>query len=64
MATPTEDHWRLALGVVRYLSVTPTCGLTYGEKGPELTAYCDADYAGDVCWNELETFQLNCERCK
>jgi hypothetical protein len=24
MATPTEDHWRLALGVVRYLSVTPT----------------------------------------
>jgi hypothetical protein len=48
MATPTEDHWRLALGVVRYLSVTPTCGLTYGGKGPELTAYCDVDYAGDV----------------
>jgi hypothetical protein len=48
MATPTEDHWRLALGVVRYLSVTPTCGLTYGGKGPELTAYCDADYVGDV----------------
>jgi hypothetical protein len=48
MAIPTENHWRLALGVVRYLSVTPTCGLTYGEKGPELTAYCDADYAGDV----------------
>jgi hypothetical protein len=48
MATPTEDHWRLALGVVRYLLVTPTCGLTYGEKGPELTAYCDADYACDI----------------
>jgi hypothetical protein len=48
MATPTEDYRRLALGVVRYLSVTPTCGLTYGGKGPELTAYCDADYAGDV----------------
>jgi hypothetical protein len=48
MATPTKDHWRLALGVVRYLSVTSTCGLKYGGKGPELTAYCDADYAGDV----------------
>jgi hypothetical protein len=48
MTTPTEDHWQLALEVVRYLSVTPTCGLTYGGKGPELTAYCDADYAGDI----------------
>jgi hypothetical protein len=38
----------LALGVVRYLLVTPTYGLTYGGKGPELTAYCDADYASDI----------------
>jgi hypothetical protein len=28
--------------------MTPTCGLTYGGKGPELTAYCDADYAGNI----------------
>jgi hypothetical protein len=48
MATPTEDHWRLALGVVRYLSMTATCGLTYGGKGLKLTAYCDADYAGNI----------------
>jgi hypothetical protein len=48
MSAPTEAHWRVALGVVRYLAVTATCGLTYGSGGPELRAYYDADYAGDV----------------
>jgi hypothetical protein len=48
MSAPTEAHWRVALGVVRFLAVTATCGLTYGSGGPELRAYCDADYAGDI----------------
>jgi hypothetical protein len=48
MSPPTEARWRVALGLVRYLAVTATCGLTYGSGGPELRAYCDADYAGDV----------------
>jgi hypothetical protein len=48
MSAPTEAHWRQALGVVRYLAVTATCGLTYESGGPELRAYCDADYAGDI----------------
>jgi hypothetical protein len=49
MSAPTEAHWRVALRVVRYLAVTATCGtLTYGSGGPELRAYCDADYAGDI----------------
>jgi hypothetical protein len=34
--------------MVRYLAVTATCGLTYGSGGPELRAYCDADYTGDI----------------
>jgi hypothetical protein len=25
MSAPTEAHWRLALGVVRFLAVTATC---------------------------------------
>jgi hypothetical protein len=37
-----EAHWRVALGVVRYLAVTATCRLTYGSGGPKLRAYCDA----------------------
>jgi hypothetical protein len=48
MSTPTEAHWMVALGVVRYLAVTATCGLTYGSGGPQLRAYCDADYAVEV----------------
>jgi hypothetical protein len=48
MSAPTEAYWRVALGVVRYLAVTATCGLTYGSGGPELRAYYDADYAGDI----------------
>jgi hypothetical protein len=48
MSAPTEVHWRVALGVVRYLAVTATCGLTYESGGTELKAYCNEDYAGDT----------------
>jgi hypothetical protein len=47
-SAPTEAHWRVALGVVRYLAVTTTCGWTYGSGSPELRAYCNANYAGDI----------------
>jgi hypothetical protein len=39
MSVPTEAHWRVALGVMRYLAVTATCGLTCESEGPELRAY-------------------------
>jgi hypothetical protein len=48
MSAPTEAHRTVALGVVRYLAVTATCGLTYGSGLPELRAYGDADYASDL----------------
>jgi hypothetical protein len=31
MSAPTKAHWRVVLGVVHYLAVTATCGLTYGS---------------------------------
>lgn len=46
MAAPTVVHWQAAKGVLRYIAGTPNFGITFG--GLELTAYCDADYAGDV----------------
>ncbi|GAQ93205.1 hypothetical protein KFL_013590010 [Klebsormidium nitens] len=45
MAGPTEEHWRAALGVVRYLAGTAEDGVTFGGSGETLIAYCDADYA-------------------
>ncbi|GAQ92751.1 hypothetical protein KFL_011220010 [Klebsormidium nitens] len=48
MAGPTEEHWRAALGVVRYLAGTAEDGVKFGGSGETLIAYCDADYAGDV----------------
>lgn len=48
MASPTEEHWRAALGVVRYLAGTLEAGVTFGGSKEPLVGYCDADYAGDV----------------
>ena len=48
MASPTEEHWRVALGVVRYLAGTQEAGVTFGGSDEPLVGYCDADYAGDV----------------
>ncbi|GAQ93155.1 hypothetical protein KFL_013270020 [Klebsormidium nitens] len=45
---PTEEHWRAALGVVRYLAITAEDGVTFGGSGETLIAYCDADNASDV----------------
>ncbi|GAQ93355.1 hypothetical protein KFL_014650010, partial [Klebsormidium nitens] len=48
MAGPTEEHWRAALGVVRYLAGTAEDGVNFGGSKETLIAYCDANYAGDV----------------
>jgi hypothetical protein len=48
MASPTEEHWRAALGVVRYITGTLEAGVTFGGSEEQLVGYCDADYAGDV----------------
>jgi hypothetical protein len=47
MATPTAEHWSVAMGVLRYLKGTPNLGLVFGG-GTGLVGFCDADYAGDV----------------
>ncbi len=48
MSAPSVEHWRLALGVVRFLAGTADYGITFGGSDVELVGYCDADYAGDV----------------
>lgn len=46
MASPTDDHWQAAKGVLRYLAGTANLGITYGPA-ETMHGYCDADYAGD-----------------
>jgi hypothetical protein len=47
IARPTEHLWKMALGVVAYLSNTRTIGLTLGGKGKRpLKGWVDADWAG------------------
>ena len=46
MAKPTTEHWTAAKGVLRYVSGTASCGITFGPK-LDIQAYCDADYAED-----------------
>jgi hypothetical protein len=51
MATPTDKHWNVAKGVLRYLLGTADLGLVYGDVSKEtggLVGYCDADFAGDL----------------
>ena len=47
MAAPTDEHWRAALRVLRYVYSTRSMGIVYG-KSAELHGYCDADFAGDI----------------
>lgn len=48
MANPTVAHWQAAKTVLRYLAGTADFGITFGAGTPGLTAYCDADYAGNT----------------
>ncbi|KAL0395484.1 UNVERIFIED_CONTAM: Retrovirus-related Pol polyprotein from transposon RE1 [Sesamum latifolium] len=46
---PTEQHWHVALHVVRYLKGTPTAGLFFSSSNSfQLTAYVDADWGACV----------------
>lgn len=49
MDNPGPGHWKAAKQVLKYLKNTSTLGLHYtkSSKTPELSAYVDADYAGD-----------------
>ena len=50
MDNPGSAHWKAAKQVLKYLKNTSTLGLHYikSSKAPELSAYVDADYAGDL----------------
>lgn len=49
VSSPTETDWTEAKRIVRYLIHTVDYGLVLGSSSKEfqLTAYCDADWAGD-----------------
>ena len=52
MKNPGEKHWIACKRILRYLKSTPGLGLHYQnnrtDKRIQLSAYCDADWAGDV----------------
>ena len=48
MSAPTTDHWRAAMGVLRYLAETRDFGITFRKGGLIPEGYVDADYAGEL----------------
>jgi transposase InsO family protein len=61
MAKPTEEHWKAAKHVLRYLCGTVDYGLHFGDT-VGLEGYCDADYASDLSTRRSTTgfvFMLN-----
>ncbi|KAG5222143.1 RNA-directed DNA polymerase [Salix suchowensis] len=49
MARPTDFHLQAAKRILRYLKGTASYGIHYKRnKGSELEAYTDSDYAGDM----------------
>jgi hypothetical protein len=48
MSKPTQDHWKLAKGVLRYLATTTNYGIIFTKTELDLRGYCDADFAGDL----------------
>ncbi|KAM1964621.1 hypothetical protein ACFX15_045068 [Malus domestica] len=47
MHQPTSIHWLAVKRILRYLVGIPSHGITYKPGSIILTAYSDADYAGD-----------------
>jgi len=46
---PTSVHWRMVKRIMRYLKGTINLGIMYQRDiNPELIAYSDSDYAGDI----------------
>jgi hypothetical protein len=50
MDRPTEEDWKVAKQVLRYLAGTVHLGLNYNNHNATITitGFCDSDYAGDV----------------
>jgi hypothetical protein len=48
MSAPTTDHWRAAMGILRYLAGTRDLGIVSGNGGLIPEGYVDADYAGEL----------------
>ena len=48
MSKPTVEHWQAAKGVLRYVAGTCNVGILYRKDAGVFSAYCDADYAGDL----------------
>ena len=48
MSAPTTDHWRAAMGILRYLADTRDLGIVFGKGGLIPEGYVDADYAGEL----------------
>ncbi len=46
-AAPSEAHMTAAMRILRHLKGSADLGLMYHRDGQQLTAYCDADWAGD-----------------
>ena len=46
---PSEEHWKAAIRVLKYLKITATKGIRYqGNQGKiQLSAYSDADWASN-----------------
>ncbi|KAM1550335.1 hypothetical protein ACFX10_042608 [Malus domestica] len=47
MHAPTTHHWMAVKRILRYLKATPSHGLLYKPGSAQLSAYSDADYAGN-----------------
>lgn len=46
LENPTEEHWKAAIRILRYLKTTKTYGIKYkSSKSLQLSAYSDADWA-------------------
>ena len=48
MSAPTQEHYRAALRVVRYVAGTVSHGVVYGGQEKGFEGYGDSDWAGDV----------------
>lgn len=49
LSNPSEEHYKAARRVLRYIAKDPDKGITFmkGKDKPKLEAYSDADFAGD-----------------
>ena len=47
MSSPTQNHLQAAKRILRYIRGTLHFGIAFTPGFPSLSAYCDADWAGD-----------------